>query len=215
MFLSRHHAFLSILLGLAVVSAQQQLLDENCGFELGRSATEINGCNVKLEEEHPCSFKNDGGVSMVPALEDDKRAVDIQYHTCRLLSEKEKECTDPVTYIAYGHAVFLMDGMLVQRQSGSTGSTVTDRVCLLYDHNGGKSPTVECLMECLEIADSLDKETVLGASEASGLPSYGSVTWSRHVKILKKGTRSAAASSFGSLLVTTLVSSFGMMIVNV
>jgi hypothetical protein len=216
MFLSTHHAFLSILLvGMAAVCAQQ-LEETNCGYTLGQSATEINGCNVKLEEEQKsCSFKNDGGVSMVAALKDDKRTVDIQYYACTLLSQGEKECDDPVTYIAYGHAVFLMDGMLVQRQSGSTGSTMIDRVCILYDYNDGKAPTADCLMECLEIADNLNKETVLGASEASGLPSYGSVTRSRHVKILQTGTRSAATASFGPLLMTTLVFSFGMMILNV
>jgi hypothetical protein len=207
-----HHVFLSIvLLWMAAVSAQQT--EENCGYELGRSATEINGCNVKLEEEHPCSFKEDGDISMIPALEEDKRTVEIQYHACRHLSQEEKDCTDPVTYVAYGHAVFLMDGMMVQRQSGSTASTATDRVCLLYDYNDGKAPTADCLVECLEIADNLDKEIVLGASEATGL--YGSVTWSRHVKILRTSTRSGAPSSFGSLLLAALVSSFGMMILNI
>jgi hypothetical protein len=211
-----HRAFPStlVLLWIAAVSAQQ--LEENCGFEFGRSATEINGCNVKLEEEHPCSFKNDGGISMLPALEDDKRTVDIQYHACRLLSQDGKECTDPVTYVAYGHAVFLMDGMLVQRQSGSTGATFTDRVCLLFDENDGKSPTASCAMECLEISDNMEKEIVLGASVANGLPTYGSVTRTRHVQIVQTGTRtSVATSSFGSLLGAALVSSFGMVILNI
>jgi hypothetical protein len=211
MFNLTHHAFLSILLWMAAVSAQQT--EDNCGYEFGRSATEVNGCNVKLEEEHPCSFKNDGNITMIPALDKDKRTVEIQYHSCRLLSQEEEDCTDPKPYVAYGHAVLLMDGMLVQRQSGSTGATTTDRVCLLYDHNDGKAPTVDCRVDCLEIADNLDKETVLGASEATGL--YGTVTWSRHVKILQTGTRSAATSSYGSLLVTALVSSFGMMILNI
>ncbi|CAB9520295.1 expressed unknown protein [Seminavis robusta] len=185
--LPRYLFLCALLCAATAVSAQP----DNCGASWDSSATEINGCNAKLEEDHPCSFRDDASTSIAPATEEDRRTVDIRYFSCQILSQGEDECTQTETFVVHGNAILLIDGMLVQRQPGS--NSTSDQICFLYDHHDGKSPTEDCRMECLSIEENLGTETIINTNSVQGLPNYGSATRNRHVIITTTGIRSAAS----------------------
>lgn len=187
------------LLLLAAVFGQD-VPNENCGEEYDSSINEINGCNIRVQEQHPCSFQN----GLASAVEGDKSTVTFEYRSCDTVDDKE-DCSNPQAYVVYGNAVMVMDDLLVQVQPSGNGEERA--ICFAYDYHDGNSPTADCQEECVAVhGNNFNVQTILVTNEVAGLPTYGSAGRNRHIVLLETGIRSGAAKRRKTTILTLVAS---------